>query len=203
MKTPKEREALLSFELANEFLTYNSETGKFIWKWRDRKHFPSDRIWKSTNTQCAGKVAGNVHKKTKYRIIKVNGENYKAHRLAWLLHYGVWPEDQIDHINNVRDDNRIENLREATHSQNSRNISSRKGSTSKYLGVSWDKRSDKWLAQIQVDGKTKHLGYFTVEEDAARAYDRAAIKHFGIYANLNFPIEDYLPFIRFELMPDS
>jgi hypothetical protein len=192
MKSKKEKEALLPFELANEYWDYNPETGVFIWKWRDRKQFVSDWSWKIINTRYAGKVAGTVHKKHKYRVIKVNGEHYKAHRLAWLLHYGIWPEDQIDNINNVRDDNRIENLREATRSQNNRNSSSRKGSTSKYLGVSWHKASNKWRARIEVDGKSYYLGYFTVEEDAARAYDRAAIKHFGIYANLNFPMEDYI-----------
>jgi hypothetical protein len=185
MKTNKKNEALLPFELANEFLTYHSETGDLIWKMRDRKHFKSDWSWKVTNTRFAGTVAGNVNKKNKYRGIEVNGKPYLAHRLAWLLHYGVWPEDQIDHINNVRDDNRIENLRDATHVQNQRNKSSAKNSSSKYLGVTWHKKANKWQAQIEVDGTKYHLGLFTVEEDAARAYNAAAKKYHGEYANLN------------------
>jgi len=192
MRSNKEKEALLPVELANEFLEYNPETGVFIWKWRDRKHFTSDKEWKRGNTRFANTVAGSDDEKTKYRRIKVNGNDYMAHRLAWLLHYGAWPEDQIDHINNVRDDNRIENLREATHAQNTRNKSSRKGSSSKYLGVSRHNASNKWQAAIKVDGETYYLGLFTIEENAARAYDRAALKYHGIYANLNFPIEDYL-----------
>ena len=187
----KEREALLPFELANEYWNYNPETGVFIRKWRDRKHFKSDRSWKRWNTIYAGKIAG-CDRDDEYRAIEVNGNKYLAHRLAWLLHDGEWPEDQIDHINNDPANNRIENLREATHAQNLKNGSSRKGSISKYLGVSWNKEKNKWQAHITCDGKSYHLGYFTIEEDAARAYDRAAIKYHGIYANLNFPIEDYL-----------
>jgi hypothetical protein len=188
MKTPKEIEALLPFELANEFLDYNPETGVFIRKWRDRKHFPSDRSWKWWNTRYANTVAGYT-RDDKYRLIGVNSKLYLAHRVAWLLHYEVWPTNEIDHINNDPADNRIENLREATHSQNMRNKSSRKDSSSKYLGVSWHKATNKWQATIWVDGTKMYLGLFTVEEDAARAYDKEAFKRFGIYANLNFPEE--------------
>ena len=188
MKKSKEKEVTLPFELANEFLTYNSETGDLIWKVRDRKHFPSDRSWKWWNVRFAGKVAGCING-IGYREIGVNGNNYLSHRLAWLLHYGAWPTNEIDHINNDPADNRIENLREATHFQNMRNRSSVKESTSKYLGVYWDKQHDKWKAQIRVDGTKYHLGYFTVEKDAARAYNEAAKKYHGEFANLNI-IED-------------
>jgi hypothetical protein len=184
------KEDLLPFELANEFLDYNPETGDLVWKVRDRKHFKSDRNCNMWNTRFANTVAGSDDGKG-YQKIRVNSNDYKAHRLAWLLHYGVWPKEQIDHINHVTIDNRIENLREATHAQNMRNLLSRKGSTSKYLGVCWHHRDKRWMAQINIDGATRYLGLFKVEEDAARAYDRAALKHFGIYANLNFPIEDY------------
>jgi hypothetical protein len=187
----KEREALLPFELANEFLDYNPEIGVLVWKVRDRKHFNNDRNCNMWNTRYSNTVAGCT-RDDKYRMIRVNCERYYAHRLAWLLHYGAWPENEIDHINNDPADNKIENLREATHAQNQRNMSSHKDSSSKYLGVSWDKKANKWQAKIQVDGTQYYLGYFTIEEDAARAYDRAAIKRFGIYANLNFPIEDYI-----------
>ena len=95
--------------------------------------------------------------------------------------------EQIDHIDHDGLNNTCNNLRISTHQQN--NINSRKRNTitsSQYLGVTWYKRNSKWLAQIGKDGKNKNLGYFTNEEDAARARDAAAKLYFGEYANLNF-----------------
>ena len=112
----------------------------------------------------------------------------RAHRVAWFLHYGSWPDELIDHINGVRADNRIENLRLATHKENLRNRKSKKGSLSKYKGVTWSKRDSKWCSYIYHD-KMKHLGSYTSEEEAGRAYDKAAREYFGDYACLNFPEE--------------
>lgn len=179
-------------EVVREFLDYNPETGEFRWKFRDRKYCKSDGSWKKFNNERAGKTAGTPHH-TGYRQIKIfDKKHYLAHRLAWLHYYGEWPENEIDHINNQRDDNRIENLRNTTRSQNGKNRSIETGRTSQYKGVYWNKEKNKWKAHIKINGKPKYLGYFTSEEDAARAYDRAAIEHFGIYAKLNFPIEDYI-----------
>lgn len=95
-----------------------------------------------------------------------------------------WP--QTDHINGDGLDNRRTNLRPVTAGQNVAN--SRKGKwSSRYKGVSWCKRTKRWRANIMVDGRQPSLGYYDVEEDAARAYDAAARRHFGEYAALNFP----------------
>lgn len=95
---------------------------------------------------------------------------------------------ETDHINGNRLDNRRSNLRVVTKSQNQRNAIARKG-TSKYKGVSFHKtkrhKTGYWIARIQVDGKVNRLGYFKSEVDAAKAYNEAAIKHYGIYAKLN------------------
>lgn len=93
----------------------------------------------------------------------------------------------VDHKNNDGLDNRRENLRICTHQQNMQNQKPKANTSSKYKGVWWDKRRAKWGACIGIDGKTVHLGGFINEEDAARAYDEAAVIHFGEYAKLNFP----------------
>jgi hypothetical protein len=184
----------LTADTVREVLDYNPETGIFIWKVRDRRWFKRDRSWKQWNDKYAGTVAGSLNKNG-YRAITLDYKAYYAHRLAWLYIYGVWPENEIDHINHIKDDNRINNLREATRSQNEMNGSRLKWGVSQYRGVSWSIEKNKWRSYIKVNGTFHHLGYFTVEEDAARAYDRAAIKHFGEYADLNFP-EEYQQIIE-------
>jgi len=181
----------VTVDIVREFLDYNPETGKFRWKFRDRKYCKDDRSWKIWNSKNAGNSTGNPHH-SGYQVIIIFKKRYQAHRLAWLYVYGEWPENDLDHINHIKDDNRIENLRDVTNSQNHMNRSIQTGRTSQYKGVSWHKRDQKWMAQIKINGKKKYLGYFTIEEDAAKAYDKAALEHFGEYANLNFPIEDYL-----------
>lgn len=90
-----------------------------------------------------------------------------------------------DHINGNGLDNQRKNLRPATVQQNNRNARKQEGTTSQYKGVCWRKDKKKWNAYIMVDRKRLHLGYFTDEKEAAKAYDAAAKKHFGDFANFN------------------
>jgi hypothetical protein len=103
------------------------------------------------------------------------------------------PDDpEVDHISGDGLDCRRLNMRLATRQQNLANRFKFSGKySSKYKGVTWSKRDKKWIAQIMVNYKNIRLGSFVIEEDAARAYDKAAIQHFGEYARLNFPREDY------------
>lgn len=117
-----------------------------------------------------------------YVLIPVDGTAYRAHILAHYYCTGRWPEDDIDHENRVKSDNRWVNLREATRSQNAANSSIRVTNTSGRKGVFWCKQTRRWRACITVDGKNIHLGRFDDLDAAGEAYAVAAAKHFGSYA---------------------
>ena len=115
-----------------------------------------------------------------YSRICLPNRSYLAHRLAYFIMTGEWPEC-VDHINNVRHDNRAANLRAATSRQNSMNRKSSKNSLSKYKGVTFRKDRCKWVATIN----RKRIGSFINEKDAAQAYNKAAKKQYGNFAYLN------------------
>jgi AP2 domain/HNH endonuclease len=103
------------------------------------------------------------------------------------MHQLLLPAKEVDHANGCGLDNRLENLRPATRNQNSANQKKPCTNQSGYKGVSWRKDVRKWRARIGVNGKLLHLGFFDDPTEAARAYDAAALKHFGQFARLNFP----------------
>ena len=119
---------------------------------------------------------------TGYMVGGLKGKIYLEHRLIWLYHHGVWPKDQVDHINGIKVDNRIENLRECTVQQNNFNRKSY-GKTSKYKGVCWNREKEKWRAQYKYKRKVNHVGYYTTEEEAAEAYRKATEHLHKEYAN--------------------
>lgn len=92
----------------------------------------------------------------------------------------------VDHIDNNPNNNHYTNLRWATSKDNQGNSRKQAGTSSSFKGVSWDNKSRKWRAYIKFDQTVKHLGYFNIEEDAARAYDEYARAHFGEFAKTNF-----------------
>ena len=102
---------------------------------------------------------------------------------AWVSN----PEDKkcVDHIDGDKTNNHYENLRPATHAENNRNRSKRANATSKYYGVCFHKKSNKWTAQIQIEGVRKNLGYFTDEKEAAAVFNKAAAEHYVEFAKLN------------------
>jgi HNH endonuclease len=129
-------------------------------------------VWKKKPANLKhliGVVAGCLHH-SGYRNIKIGKNVYPAHRLVWIYHYGSIDKDlQIDHINGIKDDNNIENLRLVTIQENCFN---RSKLTAK--GYSWNKNEKKWQAQIWVEGKLKYLGLYLNEQDARSAYLNAS-----------------------------
>lgn len=146
----------LTIEYLRSVLHYDQETGIFTWKVR------------TSNNVKVGDAAGCQNGEG-YLLIRVCSRRYLAHRLAWLYMHGSWPKDQIDHINRIRTDNRIANLRDVTRKQNNQNRSTQSNNTSGHIGIYWHKRDSKWVASIMHNQKLIHLGYFTDIEDAIAA----------------------------------
>ena len=165
---------MINQKYLHEILKYDPDTGIFIWKNRSN-------VLPWWNSKHEGKIAGSIHVKG-YRYILINKKSYKAHRLAWLFVYGEWPKDQIDHINMVKDDNRIENLRNANDFQNQANRPKRSTNKSGYKGVSWSKASGKWKSQTRINGKVVGLGYFKCPEIAHLVYSEHVAKIHGEFA---------------------
>jgi hypothetical protein len=161
----------ITAEEARQLLDYNPETGAFTW-----------RVGR-TGTARAGTQAGWATNRG-YIAVKVKNRQYSAHRLAWLMAYGVWPQEFIDHIDGNPTNNRLDNLREASHTENSRNRRIQSRNTSGFKGVYWNKAARKWHAQIHTDGRNKHLGLFVTAEEAYAAYCTAAKELHGEFARL-------------------
>lgn len=156
----------LEVKKLREILDYDKNTGVFIWK-----------VKKSVNIKI-GQKAGRPNKYSGYGVIVIDKIGYKAHRLAWMYQYGSFPKGHIDHINRLRNDNRIANLRECSMAENKQNISltrTRNGATID-MGVYSVKRKtskNKWTSGIRLNKKRVHLGTFDTKKEALYAYLKA------------------------------
>jgi len=166
MKEPENR---ISVERLRYLLNYDSSTGIFTWN--------NTNNWSIRN----GDVAGTQNK-SGYINIQLDGYLYRAHRLAWLHKYGVWPAVQIDHKDNVRNHNWVSNLREATRSQNCANIKMRKDNASGYRGVT-KVANGKYQSYINANNKRFHLGTFNTKEEAYSAYCKKAKELHGEFSS--------------------
>jgi len=155
----------ITYEEVHELFDYDEATGIF-----------TNKVNRGTRAR-KGKVVGCLSD-TGYYLIRVNRKNYKAHRLAWLFVHGYFPENGIDHVNQNKTDNRIENLREVSQSCNMKNCKIRKENISGITGVSWYKRGKKWRAHIQDKNyKLLYLGSFASKLEAAQTRYAAEIKY--------------------------
>jgi hypothetical protein len=145
-------------ERLQESLRYNRRTGVLT------------RRIQTSNRVHTGDVAG-YKRPDGYISVCIGGQSHLAHRLIWLMFYGVWPEGDVDHINGVRDDNRLCNLRLATRSENLQNVSGPRSSnrSSGILGVTWDKNRQQWKTNLTINGINVHQSRHDRKEDAAFA----------------------------------
>ena len=149
-----------------ELLHYDSDTGIFIWL------APTNR------SMSVGTVAGTV-RQDGYVRISVDGRRHFAHRLAWLYVHGEFPSHCIDHIDRVRANNRISNIRLATRAENQKNRNIQTNNTSGYKGVCWHKKAGKWIVFATLNGKQKYIGLFDAAEMASEAYQAFASQNHG------------------------
>lgn len=162
-------------EITQDYLkdVFDYQDGKLIYK-------------KSIHKRLLGKQAGSINNSTGYHRTNIFSKYYATHRLMWLFHYGEWPSMDIDHKDMNKTNNRIENLRLTNDTFNSGNVKKHKNKSSIYKGVWWHKQHNKWYCQIRTNGKTKFLGLFLDEKEAAKAYDKEAITFFKEFARPNF-----------------
>ena len=174
----------ISPEYLAETLNYDPLTGLLTWKERPASHFKSGKksaehqaaIW---NAKFQGKTAFLQVGNHGYNTSTLSGKRLSAHRVSWAIYHGAWPDAEIDHINGIKTDNRIENLRSVTRSENMRNISVKSGSM---RGIIYYKPTKKWCARIHVNGKSVHLGYHSSLKCAIEARRAAEIKY-GFHIN--------------------
>lgn len=152
----------------NELLDYDPRKGTIVWR-------------ESIGPCSEGSPAGNVGQHG-YLVIGIEGIYYLAHRIIWKMMTGCEPEDQVDHRDNDRLNNKWFNLRPATNGPNIQNSRLRRDNKSGIKGVCWDSSNKKWVAQISLNRKNYRIGRYVSIDDAAKAIIAARKKFHGEFA---------------------
>ena len=158
-----------------EIVWYEPQSGKLFWKLRPLKYFAVHSFSKKFDHSCNAwnaRYAGTLIKRKNsngYVVLSALGVRIPAHRAVWALHNEKWPSGEIDHINQNKLDNRIENLRDVSHSINLRNVGIRANNKSGMTGVIFDNSRNKFKAFIAINGRTITLGRYLTFGDAAQA----------------------------------
>lgn len=168
--------AELTFAELVYLIKYDPETGILTWLPRPLWMFKTERECVLWHKRFSGKEALK-YATNGYKAGKIHGHRLLAHRVAWLLHYGKWPDKNIDHLNGDRSDNKIQNLRDVDAGVNQRNRKMSSRNTSGFTGVKRCKKTRAWIAFIRVNGKNKILGRYNFKEDAIRSRERANTKY--------------------------
>jgi len=170
-----------------QLIDYDPETGALIWRVRDVSFFTDGKMsalgaMNAWNARYADNPALKVKDFSGYFVGKIFNRKYLAHRVAWAIYSGEWPEHQIDHINGNKLDNRIANLRCATNQENSKNRAIGTRNTSGTIGVCWYNRDRVWVARVSKNGKRKTIGLFKNKDEAIEARAKANLEY-GYHAN--------------------
>ena len=175
----------IAISTLRQTLSYNPDNGIFLWKERPVELFNPPK--QSPETKCkawnkrhSGTPALTTNTNKGYLAGRMLGKTFKAHRVAWAIHYGDWPSGEIDHINGDKSDNRISNLRDVNGSKNCRNLSLRKTNSSGRTGVHSVRHRDgreAWAARITTEGKQVSLGWYDSIEGAIAAREAGEAKY--------------------------
>jgi len=174
-------------KLVQRAFRYCPQTGKFWHQERPSAWFRSPAAAAAWNAAYAGKPVGRAYHNKGYHLLTFQNKKIRAHRAAFACELGHWPHGEVDHINGDPADNRWSNLRVCSHRLNRVNTGGWENSSSKFVGVSWNRRAGKWMAQYMAGGVNHYLGLYESAEGAARARDAAMKRRFGSWARLNFP----------------
>lgn len=173
---------LIPIKILRQLLRFDRDTGKLFWKVRSRSFFPSNRACSIWNSRYSGKEAFTHMDKGGYLMGRIFNVLYRAHRVIWAIVHGVWPTDNLDHIDHNRSNNRIENLRLANNSANGMNASLSRANKSGFCGVYFHRKTKKWWAFLTVKRKRTHIGVFNSRSDAIKAREKANPKY-GFHQN--------------------
>jgi hypothetical protein len=166
----KAAEAKLTAEEIRGLFDYDAETGELRWKVRH------------ANRVRAGQIAGTRTPRG-YRIVEINNKPFKAHRIAWLIFYGEWPAGIVDHKNELKDDNRISNLRVANSQESQWNRGGLSRNSFKGIIFRGGNKNKQWRAEIRDGGRSRYLGYYHNEALAHMAYCETARELHGDFFN--------------------
>lgn len=178
---------ILTPRLVRRLIDYDPDTGHMAWKVRGRSVLSSTDAHSLAamarfNSRWAGTPALASINAHGYRHGSIMGRTYTAHRVAMCIYHNRWPADLVDHINGIKSDNRIENLRFATRSDNQRNCKRSSRNKSGFTGVAWHASSGKWHAYIFDNGQSKSIGYFDCKQQAVDARKQEAAR-LGFHEN--------------------
>ena len=176
------KERGLTIDFVRRALDYSPETGDFTWKVRPASDFATERAHRIYQVTFEGQPAFTGKAKNGYRCTRLCGVLLYAHRTAFAIMMGAWPEAQVDHIDGDRENNRWCNLRPATQAINSCNSAMRSDNSSGIVGVSFDGRRGRWVAQGRFGGRQFNLGRFASADEAVAAR-RAFEREHGFHPN--------------------